>query len=298
MSDIILFGRTGRLGSRILDQLRDTGGLELLTPDRSVVNMTNPREIESFIADNKPRIVINCTAFNGMEACDKDPIMALSVNTLAPAAMAAACRRIGAHLIHFSSDYAQAPTDLIRADTPNLAPYGQYGMSKYLGEIAAVGAFGGATVFRVSSIYGADLSGPLDCIKQFRAGRGTPENPIQVLRQCTTPTSVNFIAEFIVDKVLPSALIGSRAITGAFPLCTLGSMWKRDFAWLVLKLWFGEEAINKVRIVEGTLPCPRPIFSVMDMTVTQAVWDNAYIPRIKDDLEDFHTWVLENSPES
>lgn len=252
---VALFGATGRLGRDMAFALATLPGIELLCPPRGEVDLLLATVMVHWLKEKKPDLIINCAAFNGLEQCQSKPTIAFAVNTLGTVAMAEAAKALGAVFIQFSTDYAETPSG------PNdSAPWYEYGLSKQVGERAAMTVNPYTVIFRLTSIYSStDFAGSLDAIKQFKAGKGKPEDPIRVLRQCTTPTSTYQIAS-VMAKAVPQIMRTPRSFSGIYPLTTQSPIWKADFARHALKLFLD---VDDARIVEGILPIPRPLISVM-----------------------------------
>lgn len=283
---IMLFGANGRLGSALsADLLKSNMAEAIVQVTREDVDLREPYDITAAIHSSKPDLVINCAAKNGLESCDDGKIEAAMVNAIAPLAMATATKNIGAAFLHFSTDYAQ-----VARGNEGSAPWRFYGLTKQTGEVNAIAANPCTTVFRLSSLYGPDLGGSLDCIKQYNRGRGAPEDPIQVLRQWTTPTSVRAVSNFIVKHYLPKIALAPAGWSGIHPLNSRGPMYKSDFARLALSFFLG---VTDARIIEGELPIPRPEFCVMNTDAFDNMWATskagvklAVMPSVVDDLID------------
>lgn len=100
-------------------------------------------------------MVFNCAAYNAVDAAEGDPEAAAAVNARAPGLIAAACRREGARLVHYSTNYVfdGAGTDPAgESDAP--APLGVYARTKLEGELRVREALPGALVVRTAGVYG------------------------------------------------------------------------------------------------------------------------------------------------
>jgi dTDP-4-dehydrorhamnose reductase len=109
--------------------------------------------LQSLLAQERPRVVINCIGVVKQRAAAKQPIPSIEINALLPHHLAESCRRIGARLIHFSTDCVFSGrrgnyTEDDISDAEDL-----YGRTKYLGEIAC----GDALTLR-TSIIGRELA--------------------------------------------------------------------------------------------------------------------------------------------
>jgi dTDP-4-dehydrorhamnose reductase len=153
---ILLIGRTGQLGG---DLLRNGGGHDIVAPERSDLDITNPAQVRAAIGMHRPGLVINCAAFHNVPLCEQEPAQAFLVNCVAVRDLAAACRDARVRFITFSSDY------VFGGDTGRRTPYGEedrpqplqiYGISRLAGEHAALAtAPEHAIVVRTCGLYGA-----------------------------------------------------------------------------------------------------------------------------------------------
>ncbi|MDT3279746.1 SDR family oxidoreductase [Shewanella scandinavica] len=169
--------------------------LKLYELSRSQLDITDAANIAAVFDQYRPSWVINCAAYNAVDAAEHDAIEAHRVNALGPELLAQQCLLSGARLLHVSSDYVfggQAVCEIAHAaervvcdaresgveqhQNPDLAPNSNpnhlprpfaeldapeplsaYGTSKLLGEQRVVAVLGDcATIVRTSWLYGQD----------------------------------------------------------------------------------------------------------------------------------------------
>ncbi len=151
---ILLIGKTGQLGG---DILRNNRAHDIIAPDRKELDIQSSGSINAAIERYAPDIVINTAAFHNGPQCETDPATAFLVNCVAVRNLAAACSRIGALFVTFSSDYVfggEKRRPYHEDDKP--APLQIYGMSRLVGEHAALSTAPGlAIVIRTCGLYGA-----------------------------------------------------------------------------------------------------------------------------------------------
>lgn len=154
--------------------------LKLYALSRSQLDITDAANIAAVFTQYRPSWVINCAAYNAVDAAEHDAIEANGVNALGPELLAQQCWLSGARLLHVSSDYVfgghavrdvretgaepyqnpdSAPNHLLRPfvelDAPE--PLSAYGTSKLLGEQKVLAVLGeDATIVRTSWLYGQD----------------------------------------------------------------------------------------------------------------------------------------------
>jgi dTDP-4-dehydrorhamnose reductase len=149
---ILLTGKTGQLGSELHRLLPKLG--KVVAPERKELDLREPERIRQFMADAKPQLVVNAAAYTAVDAAETDQANALAVNAEAPRWLALEAKKIGAVLIHFSTDYVfdgskKAP--YVEADSPN--PLNAYGRTKLAGEQAIRDSGAAHMIFRTSWVY-------------------------------------------------------------------------------------------------------------------------------------------------
>ncbi|MFV2044510.1 MAG: dTDP-4-dehydrorhamnose reductase, partial [Anaerolineales bacterium] len=102
----------------------------------------------------QPEIIVNAAAYTAVDRAEQEPDLAMAVNSTAPGVMAEEALKLGAALIHYSSDYVFDGTKgapYVETDAPK--PINTYGRTKLEGE-QAIQAVGGAyIILRTSWVY-------------------------------------------------------------------------------------------------------------------------------------------------
>lgn len=150
---ILLVGATGQLGG---DILRNNPGHEIVAPGRDQLDLERIDQLEKSISKIQPDVVINCAAFHNVPVCEEQPGKAFYINCFAVGKLAGFCRRRGARLITFSTDYVfggEKNTPYLESDPP--CPLQTYGITRAAGEYAAIAAAPEhAFVIRTCGLYG------------------------------------------------------------------------------------------------------------------------------------------------
>lgn len=103
--------------------------------DYDELDITNYKEVESYIKEYKPYAVINCAAYTNVDKCESDYDSAFKVNALGPRNLAIACEKYNIKLLHVSTDYVfkgEGSVPFKECDIPH--PVSAYGTTKLLGE--------------------------------------------------------------------------------------------------------------------------------------------------------------------
>lgn len=80
---ILILGSTGMVGSSIVRRLKSDGCINLLTPNRATLNLTNQNEVETYFKENKPKYVFLCSGrVGGIYANSTFPVEFLYENMM------------------------------------------------------------------------------------------------------------------------------------------------------------------------------------------------------------------------
>lgn len=147
---ILVFGKSGQVATEL--QAR----ADVVALSRADVDLGDPLACADAIRRHAPAAVINAAAYTAVDQAETDVHNAFAVNADAPAAMAAACAKIGAGFYHISTDYVFDGTgeDPFRPNDPT-GPLGVYGQSKLAGEKAVQLAGGHHVILRTSWVFSA-----------------------------------------------------------------------------------------------------------------------------------------------
>jgi dTDP-4-dehydrorhamnose reductase len=168
---VLVTGAAGQLG-------RDTSlacaaaGDDVLALDRAALDVSSRDAVLGAVTSWRPDTVIHCAAWTAVDACESDPDKAYTDNALAVRWVAEACDRVGAHLVHVSTDYVFDGTKVgayREWDTPN--PASVYGASKLAGEREASVLGTGAAVVRTSWVCGEHGNNMVKTIMRLAAER-------------------------------------------------------------------------------------------------------------------------------
>lgn len=100
---ILVLGRHGQVGTALTQSLQGLG--ELITLDRSQLDLSNPDAIRTVLRELQPQMIINAAAYTAVDAAESDEATAFQINAEAPRVIAEESERLGAALVHYSTDY-------------------------------------------------------------------------------------------------------------------------------------------------------------------------------------------------
>lgn len=178
----------------------------------AALDITDPAAVADALAHARPDTVINTAAMTNVDACEARRAEALAANAAGPRHLAEACVRLGARLIHVSTDYVfpgddQEPGPYL--EDAAVRPVNYYGGTKLEGERAVAEVCTAHVpwlVVRTALVYGHVPGGRTNFVKwlagELRAGRRVKV----VSDQVNTPTYADDLAE----ALLHLARVGSE----------------------------------------------------------------------------------------
>lgn len=268
-ADILLFGRNGQVGWELQRALAPLGSvLALASAD---CDLRDADAVVRVIREAAPRIIVNAAAYTAVDKAESDAAMAMQINAQAPAVMAAEARRLGARLVHFSTDYVfdgRQATPYVETDAAS--PQSVYGRSKHAGELAIAASGADALILRTSWVFGGHGGNFVKTILRLAREKDT----LRVVDdQIGSPTPAALIADV---TALALAHLRQHEITeGAqiFHLCAANPLSWYRFAVTIVEqahalrlagLTLRPEAIVPITTQEYPLPAPRPANSRLD----------------------------------
>lgn len=154
---VVVTGARGLLGAAVAREF--AADHEVISLDRHQLDITDERAAASMMALERPDVVVNCAAYNNVDAAEDDPALALRVNALGVLTLSRGAAAAGARLVHFSSDFVfDGETDHPYSEDDRANPRGAYAASKLLGDWFALEA-PGSYVLRVESLFGPPVPG-------------------------------------------------------------------------------------------------------------------------------------------
>jgi len=161
LSRILVTGKNGQVGSELLRSLVGAG--QVIAVSRDEMDLSDPDSIRRAVREIGPDLIVNAAAYTAVDQAESEPERALAVNGVAPGVLAEEARRLGAALVHYSTDYVfdgnrfdgnkVAAGPYTEDDEPR--PINAYGRTKLAGERAIQAVDVPHLILRTSWIYGA-----------------------------------------------------------------------------------------------------------------------------------------------
>ena len=262
---IIVTGSKGQLGRSIEELSSGYAELAFVFTDVEELDICDSSEVNHFFEKEVPSLVINCAAYTAVDKAEKEAVLADKINHQAVANLALACKKIGARLIHISTDYLFDGTksspyhekDIVR-------PQSVYGISKLGGETAILHSRIPSIIIRTSWLYSAYGSNFVKTMLRL----GKERNQLSVVSDQTgTPTYAGDLAKVILDISRQTALNEKHFVTGIYHYSNEGVASWFDFAKAIFE--FQQEMICQVNPIDSTAyptPAIRPAYSVLNIS--------------------------------
>lgn len=264
---VVILGAGGQLGRALQQCFSDSPGL--IVADRTVVDLASPEQTRSAIRDLAPDVILNAAAYTAVDKAESEPELARAVNAVSPGILAQEAARIGAFLVHYSTDYVfdgAKQTPWTESDTPH--PLNVYGSTKLAGEQAIQQAGDRFLIFRTSWVYGPEGNNFLKTM--LRLGR--ERDHLRVVNdQIGAPTTAIELAR-ATHTIVRGVLIGGFSLAedraGVYHMTCSGSTSWFGFAQRIFHRagsLFGAKVptLTPISTSNFSTPARRPLNSVL-----------------------------------
>jgi dTDP-4-dehydrorhamnose reductase len=266
MTRILLTGKNGQVGWELQRTLATLG--EVIALDRHGLDLADPDSIRRAVSEHKPNLIVNAAAYTAVDKAEEEHDLAMAINGTAPGILAEEAKRLGAVLIHYSTDYVfdgNKNGPYTEDDAPN--PLNVYGRTNLTGEraIQAVGA--PYLILRTSWVYG--MRGKNFLLTILRLAR--ERNEIKVVNdQIGEPTWSRIIAQSTAH-VLTHVFCREKTLqdySGIYHLAATGKTSWFEFAgaileWAKMKPDYKYKVLHPIATSEYPTAAVRPMFSAM-----------------------------------
>jgi dTDP-4-dehydrorhamnose reductase len=260
---VLILGGSGMVG-RAWREMLSRAGAAFDAPGRDVIDLEKPESIRQVERGGWP-VVVNCAAMTDVDAAERDPAAAMRINGDGVGALATACARSGAALIHYSTDYVFSGRSRNAAGVGHVRePVNAYGRTKSRGEELIETSGATWLIVRTSWVYAPWGRNFVRAI-----ARSLQERPsVRVVEdQVGRPTSAEHLARATM-RLLESEATGIWHIADGGEPCSRLEM-AREIASQVR----GAGLVEGMKWDEARRDTPaviaaRPSFSVLDLSRT------------------------------
>jgi len=263
---VLLTGTNGQVGFELQRSLQGLGSVVSIGRDR--LDLRDPQQIRDVVREMKPALIVNPAAYTAVDAAEADILGATQVNVEAPRVFAEEAKRLGAALVHYSTDYVfDGAKQGAYVESAPTGPRNVYGSTQLAGEQAIADTGCDHLILRTSWVYG--VRGKNFLLTMLRLGAERDELGV-VADQFGAPTWANTIAS-LTSNVLAQAIAGNedgardwwRRHSGTYHLSASGATSWHGFAEAIFEFAGGDKR-PRVKPISATAyptPAARPVNS-------------------------------------
>ena len=274
---ILVTGCNGQLGNEM--QLLEAKHPQhtYFNTDVAELDITDQKAIEAFVSDNEIDGIVNCAAYTAVDKAEENKELCATLNTVAPAYLAAAIEKRGGWIIQISTDYVfdgTKHTPYVETDTP--CPNSVYGSTKLEGELGVTKCCKRAMIIRTAWLY--STFGNNFVKTMIRLGQERPELGV-IFDQIGTPTYAHDLAVAIFEA------FEQGVKPGVYHFSNEGVISWYDFTKSIHRI-AGIKAckVRPLHTEEYPTPANRPHYSVLDKTKIKQTY-GIEIPYWEESLE-------------
>ncbi len=276
---ILLFGKGGQVGWELQRSLSTLGEVVALDFDSTELhgNFSEPAKLADTVRAVKPHVIVNAAAHTAVDKAESEPDFARALNADSPAVLAQEAAKLGAWLMHYSTDYVfDGSGTHARNEQEPTAPLSVYGSTKLDGENAIRASGCQHMIFRTSWVYASRGGNFARTMLKLAAER----DKLAVINdQHGAPTGADLLADITAHAIRATGLNPNAAqmLTGTYHAAAGGVTTWHAYATLVIEwararglpIKVAVDAISAVPTTAYPTPAKRPLNSRLDTTKLQ-----------------------------
>lgn len=274
---ILLLGKSGMLGSCFLKRLAGSEDFETYAFSKEELDITDFSKLESIFNRIKPNFVINCAAYTQVDDCETNKELAFRLNGEAAGQIAKACKKVGAILVHFSTDYVfdgKKSEGYKEDDIP--CPINVYGESKFQGEQLIAEELDQYYIVRSSWLFGLNGKNFVDTM--VKLSKDMKELKV-VGDQIGCPTYTKDLCEAVIENFLDPYIVDlprqhelnlperkkskMKLDVGIYHITNSGNLSWFEFAKKIFELAKIDIKVEEVTSEQFKRPAKRPNYSIL-----------------------------------
>lgn len=259
---IVVTGADGQLGRCLQDIATEYSQYQFVFTDIQTLDITNSDAVARFLDAECPGWVINAAAYTAVDKAQSEPDKARLLNATAVGFLARESARIGAGLVHISTDYVFRGEECkILTESAPTDPQSVYGITKLEGEREAQ-QNQRHIIFRTSWLYSAYGNNFVKTMRRLGAER---DELSVVCDQWGSPTLADDLATAVMTAIakLDNMADSGPEVYGLYHFSNEGATSWADFAEQILDLSGVDCRVKSITTAEYGATAPRPLFSVM-----------------------------------
>ncbi|MFN3860662.1 MAG: dTDP-4-dehydrorhamnose reductase [Roseateles sp.] len=269
---ILLLGKNGQLGWELQRSLAVAGEVVALG-HADGGDFTQPDALLARVQALAPQVIVNAAAHTAVDKAESEPELARQINATTPALLAIEAKRLGALLVHYSTDYVfDGSGDQPRDEDAPIAPLSVYGATKAEGEDAIRASGCLHLILRTSWVYAARGGNFAKTMLRLAAER---EQLKVIADQIGAPTGAELLAD-LTTHMLRAARV-NPALTGTYHAVASGETSWHEYARFVIEfarargkaIKVAPDQILPIPTSDYPTPAKRPLNSRLSTTKLQ-----------------------------
>jgi dTDP-4-dehydrorhamnose reductase len=267
---VLVTGAEGQVGWEARRTFAPLG--RVVAVDRAEVDFADGESVRALVREHRPAVIVNAAAYTAVDRAESERELAFAINATAPRALAEEAARLGAVIVHFSTDYVFDGTkDAPYVEDDEPSPLNVYGETKLAGDRAVMSSGAAHLVFRTSWVYAARGHNFLRTMLALAHDR----DALRVVSdQIGAPTPARLLAEIGAQLVGRHLGDGAPALPesqwGIYNAVTRGATSWHGFAQRILELDPRRSAQRCREVVpiptsDYSTPARRPARSLLDV---------------------------------
>jgi dTDP-4-dehydrorhamnose reductase len=256
---VLVTGAGGQLGHDVVETCAAAGD-DVVGLAHGELDVADRDAVHAAVLGCGPDVVFHCAAWTAVDACESEPDRAYAVNAAGARHVAEASARVGAHLVHVSTDYVfdgTKPSPYVEWDATN--PLSVYGRSKLGGEDEVVRLAPTASIARTAWVCGAAGGNMVKTVLRLLA-----DDPA---RELAFVDDQHGCPSFTADLAPALRRLAAARLPGTFHVTNQGpTTWYRFVQAVVVAAGGSADQVRPITSAEldPPRPAPRPANSVLD----------------------------------
>ncbi|HEY9191360.1 MAG TPA: dTDP-4-dehydrorhamnose reductase [Methyloversatilis sp.] len=268
---ILLFGKGGQVGWELQRALAPLGELVALDFDESAGlcgDFSQPDAVAATVRKVAPDLIVNAAAHTAVDRAESEPDLVRLINAVTPGRIAQEARALGAHLVHYSTDYVfDGSGEVARAEDAPVNPLSVYGRTKLEGEQAISASGATSLILRTSWVYAARGGNFARTMLRLAKER---DRLTVIADQIGAPTGAELLADVTAHAV--RTLRARPELAGLYHCVAAGETSWHGYARHVIAraraaghdIRVADEAIVPIPTTDYPTPAARPLNSRLD----------------------------------
>ena len=271
----IITGSSGQLAKAFIKKFTELN-FDFIAPSEQDLDITDKEKISNIFSQYKPDAVINCAAYNNVEAAQQDNTKAILINKTAVTNLVEETKKYNAKFVHFGTDYVFDGTkNDLYVETDKTNPLNEYGKSKLAGEQEAL-KYNNSLICRLSWVIGEGQQNFL-----FKLSGWLKNN--KIVKVSSDEVSVPCFSFDIANTVIKAI---DNGLSGLYHLTNSGKCSRYELAKEFVKIKNFDNEILPVPMASFNSKVQRPLVTAMsNEKISKEL--NITIPDWKESLRQF-----------